>query len=80
MPKNNKTKYAGLILDGRWEITKTAPKLNKNDRRVRYVLKNIYNNRTMIIDNHQLKRIRNGESSVSKIIARRIAVGKEEQL
>ena len=63
-----KGKYAKLLLDGRWKV-------NGMPRQGFYELENVYNQNIIEITGRQLENVVNGETTVSKIISRRIGGG-----
>ena len=64
----------GSIVDGCWEVVEKI-KLDDSSH-YKLKLKNIYNDRTIIVRNNVFYRIKNGETTVAKIIHYRIERGK----
>ena len=69
--KKVKSKKIGKVYEGAWEIIESMS-TNTKTKHTNYVLKNIYNGRLLVICDSQLLKIEKGESSISKVIRRRM--------
>jgi len=59
------SKFIGKVYEGRWEVVKY------DGHHFNYTLKNIFNNREMVVCVNTLRRIDAGETTVSAIIKKR---------
>lgn len=64
-------KYVGKVYDGMWEVIESKQRSESSHRR-KYLLRNIYNQRTVEIDERTIKRIDRGETEVCKVIRHQI--------
>ncbi len=62
--------FIGKVYDGRWEVIGKGS--NNNNHTIQYLLKNIFNERVIKIDRRTLRRVDNGETTVSKVMAHNI--------
>lgn len=70
----NPNTHVGKVICGYWEIVESI-KIN-NSRCYKYKLRNIYNKQELVIGGTTLRKILNGKTSVSKIIARKLRKNK----
>lgn len=61
-------KYIGEIYDGRWKVIQKV-KPSKNNHQAKYILENIYNGKLITLDARTVKRIADGATTVSKVMA-----------
>ena len=64
------SKYVGMVLDAKWEVI--ASRHDKEANRMVYTLRNQFNNYEVDISDEMIRKIVEGKSSVSRIIAYRI--------
>ena len=64
------SKYIGMVLDGKWKIISSRMSEVKNHRL--FLLKNEFNGYEVEINDEMIKKIVDGKSSVSRVVAYRI--------
>ena len=62
--------FIGRVFDGRWEVI--AKGTSNRGHTIQYSLKNIFNERVIRIDGRTLRRVDNGETTISKVMAHNI--------
>lgn len=67
---SRKSKYVGQTYEGRWVITSANYKETTNH--TYYTLTNMYNDMEVIISDTVLARIRDGSTTISKVLHHRI--------
>lgn len=69
----NRQQLLGRVIDGYWEIVKAVK--TGNSRNYNYILRNQYNGTEVQVGGTTVRSIIKGETSVSKIVSRRIKKG-----
>jgi len=69
-----KSKHVDKLIDGRWQLVRTERQTNGH---YLYVLKNIYNDREVKLQDASFYRVMDGKTSVSKVMSYHIR--KEEK-
>lgn len=59
-----KSKYAGMIFEGRWKVL--------GSKRNEYELENIYNHNKIVIHNETMRKLAKGETTISSVISYRV--------
>jgi hypothetical protein len=62
--------FIGKVYDGRWEVV--AKRNGNRGHTIQYSLRNIFNERIIRIDGRTLKKVDNGETTISKVMAHNI--------
>jgi hypothetical protein len=66
--KNAIGKYIGKIYDGRWQVVERVG----NRTHISFILENIYNQKKVRVQCHSLKKVDDGKTTLSKVIAHQI--------
>ena len=64
------SKYLGKVYEGRWKVVGCIYPNGLHNQK--YVLKNIYNEREIIISPKALARVEQGETTISRVISHKI--------
>lgn len=64
------SKYIGMVLDGKWKII--SSKYNENKTHLMFLLRNEFNGYEVKINDETIRKIIEGKTSVSRVVAFRI--------
>ena len=70
--KTTKSKYIGVVFEGRWEVVDT---IRVDENHYNFLIRNIYNNQEMVISPNRMMRYYNDPSRFSRL---RHRIGKKK--